>query len=324
LARLRARGAAAVPTAVWPYLLPGAYLLLTLIGVTMMFRRGFRRFLGFLGFLFFLPMAVDELPFLKSPSDPYQGNPGVKPYQALIDSAVHAGGIALWAHQGSLLQTQNLGPITLETPPHPAVLLQTKGYSAFDAIYEDNFVASKPGKQWDLVLEDFLRGKRESPVWAYGGVDFHSRSELNGRKRISDIQTVFFLKKRNRKEILKALQQGRMYVVRGYGPARLQLDQFSVVSKDAGLMAVSGESIISKTPPEVRLEISTEDGSTQDLTVQLIRNGRVIQTFRGETPYRTQYTDSDPAARGKMYYRVDAKVSRSEHLLTNPIFVTRP
>ncbi|MFQ5691913.1 MAG: PHP domain-containing protein [Nitrospinota bacterium] len=324
VALLRARGRSAFPSSVWPYLLPGFLFLVTLVGVYLMFRRGIRRALGFLLYLVFLPLTVNDLPFLQPPTDPYAGDPGIRPYQALIDEAVRMGGLALWAHQGSLLQNQKVGPVRLKTPPHPEVLLQSRGYTAFDAIYEDNFVASKPGRQWDLALGEYVQGRRKSPVWAYGGVDFHNRSELRGRKRLSDIQTVLFLKERSETEVLSALQEGRMYVVRGYGPSRLRLDDFSVVSPDRRLMALTGETLTSGDPPEIRFRISASDGSERDLTVLLVRNGEVIQTFRGKTPLRVRYTDGDPSVRGKVYYRLDAKVSRAEHLITNPIFVSRP
>jgi hypothetical protein len=316
----------------WAYILPVFYFLLALLGGFSAFqrrtlegaRRPVRRLVGFLAYLAFLPMAVNELPFLKSPSDPYHGDPGIRPYQT------KTGGVALWAHQGSLLQAQRVGPITLMTPPHPEVLLLSHGYAAFDAIYEDVFVASKPGKQWDAALVEYLRRKRRTPVWAYGGVDFHHLEELRNRKKLSDIQTVFLLKEKSEAEVLSALKEGRMYVVRGYGPSRLRLDEFSVASKDERTpktkkrVALSGETLRSTTSPEVRFRVSTGDDSQKELTVELIRNGEVIQMFRGKTPLKIEYTDPNFPTLGRAYYRLDAKVSRSEHLLTNPIFVSLP
>jgi hypothetical protein len=335
---LMKRGMAEQLKTFWPYIKPGFYLLLTLVGVLSAFqrrtlegaRRPVRRVVGFLAFLVFLPLGVNELPFLKSPSDPYRGDPGIRPYQHLINTAVKAGGVVLWAHQGSLLQTQKVGPITLVTPPYPEVLLLSRGYAAFDAIYEDAFVASKPGKQWDVALVDYLKRKRRAPVWAYGGVDFHHPAELRNRKKLSDIQTVFFLKKKTEAEVFSALKEGRMYVVRGYGPSRLRLDEFSANTKGGNdaknrkRMAISGGTLRSTAPPEIRFQISTGDESQKELTVELIRNGEVIQMFQGKTPLKIEYTDPNFPALGKVYYRLDAKVSRSEHLLTNPIFVSLP
>ena len=321
---LRHRGMVAFRADIWAYLLSILYGFVAFIAILLMLQGGFRRFLGFLIFVAFVPLAVNELPFLKPPSDPYNGDPGIEPYQAFINAAVKKGGIVLWAHQGSLLKKQDLGPVTLETLPNPDVLLESRGYTAFDAIYEDNFVASTPGRQWDRVLGEYTQNKRKAPVWAYGGVDFHNKREIRTRKRLSDIQTVFLLKERSRMEILSALQEGRMYVVRGYGPSRLRLDRFEVISRNRNLMALSGETLTTNTPPEIRFRISASNDSGQDLTVQLIRNGEVIQTFEGKTPLLIRHTDADFPESGMVYYRLDAKVSRSEHLLTNPIFVKRP
>ena len=317
------RGASAFPRTVWPYLFSAIYGFGVLIGILFMFRRGFRRFLGFLIFVAFVPLAVNELPVVKPPSDPYGGDPGILPYQALINAAVKKGGVVLWAHQGSLLNKQNLGPVTLETDPNPDVLIESTGYTAFDAIYEDNFVASKPGRQWDRVLGEYIQNKRKTPVWAYGGVDYHNKKEIRSRKRLSDIQTVFLLKKRSKMEVLTALQEGRMYVVRGYGPARLRLDRFEVISRDRNLMALSGETLTTNTPSEIRFRISASDDSTRDLTVQLIRNGKVIRTFKGKTPLEMRHVDTESLKGKTVYYRLDAQVSRSAHLITNPIFVKR-
>ena len=317
------RGASAFPRTVWPYLFSAIYGFGVLIGILFMFRRGFRRFLGFLIFVALVPLAVNELPVVKPPSDPYGGDPGILPYQALINAAVKKGGVVLWAHQGSLLKKQNLGLVTLETDPNPDVLIESTGYTAFDAIYEDNFVASKPGRQWDRVLGEYIQNKRKTPVWAYGGVDFHNKKEIRSRKRLSDIQTVFLLKKRSKMEVLTALQEGRMYVVRGYGPARLRLDRFEVISRDRDLMALSGETLTTNTPPEIRFRISASDDSARDLRVQLIRNGKVIRTFTGKTPLQMQHVDTESLKGKTVYYRLDAQVSRSAHLLTNPIFVKR-
>ncbi|MFQ5915168.1 MAG: hypothetical protein ACE5JS_18515 [Nitrospinota bacterium] len=321
---LLARGASGIPVTVWPYLLPGIYLLCSLIGVILMLWMGFRRVLGSLVYLVFIPLAVNELPFLKSPSDPYGGDPGIQPYQALIDGAVRAGGIVLWARPDSPLQKDSISPLMLETPPHPEVLFQSYGYTAFDTVYDESLGASAPGKQWDRVLGEYVRGRRQSPVWVYGGIGLPGRAGNGGRGRLSDVQTVLFLKERTELEVLSALQKGRMYAVKGRGPSRLRLDQFIVIARDQGVMALIGETVTAVEPPEIRFRISTGDDSPKDLTVQLIRNGEVIQTYRGKTPFQVNYIDPDPPTRGKVYYRLDAMASPSERLLTNPIFVLRP
>ena len=197
-------------------------------------------------------------------------------------------------------------------------------YTGFDAIHEEKFAASKPGGQWDQVLNQYLSGNRKTPVWAYGGANFHNTEETRRAKRLSDIQTVFLLQNRTQREVLTALQEGRMYVVRGHRSNRLRLARFEILARDRNLKAFSGETIQMGVTPEIHFSISTDNETTRELSVQLIRNGTPVKTFKGKTPIDVTHTDDTAPNKGRMYYRIDAKAPGMDNLLTNPIFVERP
>lgn len=321
---LKQRGFAGFPTTVWSYFLPFVFFFISIFGIYLMQHQKFSRVVGLLVFLAAIPAMVNELPFLQPPFNPYGGNPGTKPYQRLIDAATARGGIVLWAHQRSRSQGQREDSVVFSTSSTPPLLTQSLRYTGFDAIHEDPSAASKPGGQWDQVLKQYLSGNRKTPVWAYGGADFHNTEEVRIGKRLSDIQTVFLLQNRTQREVLAALQEGRMYVVRGYRFNQLRLDLFEILARDRNLKAFSGETVQMEAPPEIHFSISTDNESTRELLVQLIRNGKIVKTFKGETPIDITYTDNTAPRKGHMYYRLDVRTPGKDNLLTNPIFVKRP
>jgi len=285
--------------------------------------RGWIRWLSVAMLLVSLLGAIDAHPFKSSPFSSYLGDQGARPYQEIINYAEENGGFALWAHQGSLLAEQKTGRATLKTPPHARMLLETVNFWGFDAIYEDNFTESNPGQEWDKYLVGYVNGMRPRPVWAYGGVDFHSESELGGKKRLTDIQNVFLMDEASEDAFFRALVNGRFYVVRGYTPARLQMDYFRVTSPDRRATGTYGADLQFEGPPRVEFQVSAQDGSSVSVKAELIRMGRVIRTFEGATPFKVEFTDQDSIPFNRFYYRLDVKVSRSEHIVTNPVFIRR-
>ncbi|MEE9274798.1 MAG: PHP domain-containing protein [bacterium] len=306
-------------------LLPGTlyFLIPMMLSLPLLPFRGWVRWVGAAIFLVGLVGTIDAHPFRSSPFSIYNGPQGVRPYQELINYTEEKGGFALWAHQGSLLTKQEVGPGVLETKPYTHVLAQTVGYWAFDAIYEDNFRASLPGQVWDKYLVAYLLGQRPRAIWGYGGVDFHSEREMRGRKRIGNIQNVFFLDELSEDAFIRSLVNGRFYVVRGYTPARLQLDYFRIISPDEKTPGSYGDDVRSKGPPRITFQVSTRNGAREKVRAQVIRMGRVSQIFEGTTPMRVDYVDRDPIPHPRFFYRLDVKGKRGEHIVSNPIFVRR-
>ncbi|MBT3434570.1 MAG: PHP domain-containing protein [Nitrospinaceae bacterium] len=306
-------------------LLPGTilYLVPALFAIVLLPFRGWVRWAGFIVFFVGLIGAIDAHPFKSSPFSPYLGSQGARPYQEIINYTDTNGGLALWAHQGSLLSKQKTKFGNLLTPPHVEMLTETVNYHAFDAIYEDNYTASKPGRAWDKYLVGYLKGVRPKPIWGYGGIDFHSENELRGKKRVNDIENVFYMESLSNDAFYRALVNGRFYVSRGYTPARLQMDYFSLTSAKGQNSETYGGGLRFKGPPQISFQVSTRNGTAEKVKAQLIRMGLVIHTFEGVTPLKIDFVDRNPIDHKRFYYRLDVKGKRGEHIATNPVFVQR-
>lgn len=304
-------------------LLPGTilYLVPALFAIVLLPFRGWVRWAGFAVFFVGLIGAIDAHPFKSSPFSPYLGSQGARPYQEIINYTDANGGLSLWAHQGSLLSKQKTKFGYLLTPPHVEMLTETVNYHAFDAIYEDNFSASNPGEEWDKNLVGYLKGVRPKPIWGYGGLDFHSEQELRGKKRLTDIENVFYMEEFSNDAFYRAIVNGRFYVVRGYTPARLQMDYFSLLEENGAKSETYGGGLRFKGAPRIMFQVSTRNGAAEKIRAQLIRMGIVIQTFEGTTPFKVDFVDKSPIGHERFYYRLDVKGKRGEHIVTNPVFV---
>lgn len=306
-------------------LLPGwlMYLGGIFLSLVLLIFPGWLRWTGAALLLLNVMGAIDAHPFKSSPFSPYLGPRGMRPYQEIINYTEENGGFALWAHQGSLLGREKTGTAAMRTAPYTQVLHETVNFWGFDAIYEDNFKASLPGQEWDQYLVGYVNGLRPRPIWGYGGLDFHAESELGGRKRLTDIQNVFLLEEASEDAFFRALVNGRFYVSRGYTPARLQMNAFQVASPDGEAAATYGGEAQFGGPPRITFEVAAQDGSAVNVKAQLVRMGKVIRTFEGKTPLKVDFTDGDNFPFKRFYYRVDAQVDRSNHVITNPVFVRR-
>ncbi|MEE9239655.1 MAG: PHP domain-containing protein [bacterium] len=307
------------------YLLPGTlfFLIPAFFALTLLPFRGWARWIGSAVIVVGVMGAIDAHPFKSSPFSSYLGPQGARPYQEIINYAKAHGGFSLWAHQGSLLGDQKIRGGRVKTPPHAHLLKETAGYLGFDAVYEDNFTASRPGREWDKNLVGYLSAIRPKPVWGYGGLDFHSERELDGKKRLTDIQNVFMMDELSGDAFFRAFINGRFYVVRGYTPARLQMDYFRVSSNDGKTAGGYGDDLRFEGGPRVQFQVSTQDQSPVKVRAELIRMGQVIRIFEGKTPLKVDYADGDTIPFRRFYYRLDVKVTRDEHIVTNPVFVRR-
>ena len=212
-----------------------------------------------------------------------------------------------------------MGPVKLMTQPYPDALIQSENYTGFAAIYGDSITATKAGMHWDKVLLAYCSGRRAEPVWAIAGSDFHL--EKDGVD-LDTFQTVFLVENRGRKEVLEALERGRIYAVRKAAGFRLSLDQFQIKDDDTGNRAIQGEELRVVRSAVIEGRLSATDGGHYSVTVSIIRNGEPNWFFEGETPLKFQFVDHVGWS-GKTYYRLDVSGKVAGQLLSNPIFVVR-
>ena len=81
----------------------------------------------------------------------------------------------------------------------------------------------------------------------------------------------------------------------------------------------SGDEIILKESPKIRISLSATVASENKIKVRLIRSGELIETFEGTLPMQIDYEDKYFQPGRKIYYRMD--MSGHGILVSNPIFV---
>ncbi len=288
------------------FILPGIWLL----------RRG-RRTLGGAMIVLAVASSVNNFPYTLSRYDAYSEG-GVVPHQRLIDFVEAKGGMTFWsfpeARDFEVIKFGKLGSVTVRTEPYPELLLNTKGYTGFGALYEDVVTATEPGNVWDRVLTEYCEGRRERPVWGIGEAGFHYEGQAG--KRLCNVLTVFLVPKKDEEDILEAMRSGRMYAVLGTGDTRLVLDKFTVNGR-----ALMGDRLVVEGNPTVHLRVEERGGRKVPVSLRLVRSGEVVRNFEGTTPLEATYEDTS-LWYGTAFYRVEV-FGPSSRIVSNPIFVTR-
>jgi len=299
--------------------LPGilAFLAALVVAGFMIRWKGFYRIAGIAVVALSLAFIANSDPFRSSPFDPYSGDQGIAPWQLLIDDVRGKGGLTFWNHVETQSGVRDMGPIKVNTAPHPEVLDESRGYTGFAVLYGDAITITEPGGLWDRVLSDYCRGYREHPAWGIATAHYHEEGEAG--ERLGNFQTGFFVEKLSRKDVLEALRTGKTYAYRGAYPKYARLDEFSVTSTDGDKRAISGEQIVLKGNPVIRIRISGDAGSPVAVRVRLIRSGELVKVFEGPLPLEIKYEDEYFRPGERTFYRMDMQ----EHgtLVSNPIFV---
>lgn len=292
----------------------GAFIL----GIVLIMERGISRIAGIIVSLVSLLLVINTYPFRSSPYDQYHGDQGIAPYQLLIDYVNAKGGMTFWNYPETRSGVRKLGPIFVDTPPYPEVLEQAKDYTGFAALYGDTITITEPGHEWDRALLEYSEGKRKHPVWGISTADFHKDGESG--EKLGNFPTVFLVRNQTKKDILSAMQAGRMYACRGKYPQRIVLDEFSICSAGCETKATLGQEIRIYGNPQIRISLSLKTPAKNQVKVRLIRSGELIKTFSGTLPMDIDFEDRDFKPGQKGYYRVDVKGPGA--LISNPIFVT--
>jgi hypothetical protein len=252
--------------------------------------------------------------------EPYStvSDPGIAPYQALIDRVEQLGGATVWSFpEARDAGEERFGPVRVGwlTEPHPDDLLRTFRYTAFGAVYEDTSTFERPGGGWDRLLAEYARGERSRPAWAVAESGFHG---LSAGKQVGPLQTVFLVDDRSEAGVLDALRRGRMYAVQRTRELGFDLAQLTVTG--GGASAGAGETlrVPAGTPIELAVAVEASDGRAHDARLTIVANGHAVALQRGGTPLRAVYrmtTDGTP-----LVLRMEARGSQ-QRLLSNPVFV---
>ena len=245
-------------------------------------------------------------------------DPGIAPYQALIDRVEQLGGATVWSFpEARDVGEERVGPVRVArlTEPHADDLLKSFRYTAFGAVYEDTSTFERPGDGWDRLLADYVRGERSRPAWAVAESGFHG---LTAGKQVGPLQTVFLVTERSEAGVLDALRRGRMYAVQRTRELGFDLAQLTVTAGGAAAGAGETLQVPSGTPIELAVTVEASDGRAHDVRVVIVVNGRAVALERGATPLRAVYrttTDGTP-----LVLRMEARGSQ-QRVLSNPVFV---
>ena len=276
------------------------------------------RFLGVGIFVLGILFAVNNMPFKKPLFDQYHGPQGVKPYQALIDYVNECRGMSFWSHPEAeySLKTEH---VTVSTENHAQDLLNTHDYSGFCIFPEGYKQIGKPGGIWDTALSEYMQGKRKNPVWAIGGLAFDYYGDIEKSLRL--LRNVVLADKLGRVNVLKAIKEGRLYVIRGGKSSEFSLNKFEAVDTRDPHGKTMGQTLMLKGEvPLIEMDCDFKDLREEALDIKLIRNGEVIKTFKQATPVNIKYIDIDFMKLKEAYYRIDI-TGKKLHVITNPIFV---
>ncbi len=290
-------------------------------GIFLITKKRILRWSGIVLSLLSLLLLANNHPFRSSPYDQYHGYQGIPPYQLVIDYVNSRGGMAFWNHPETKSGEGKIDFIFKDTPPYPQVLTESKNYTGFAALYGDSITVTEPGNLWDKVLMEYCSGLRTSPAWGISTADFHQEGAAG--EKLGNFPTVFLVKNKTQKDVLDALKKGRMYAYRGdVALPRLVLEDFSITDSENSQRGVLGQEIQLIDSAKINIRISMTDpekGNTA--TVRLIKEGRLLETFTGETPLTFTYVDKNFQSNKKTYYRLDVKDKKNRIIVSNPIFV---
>lgn len=270
-------------------------------------------FIVILGSLFLL----NNFPFRELKFDQYHGYKGIGPYQNFIDYVDSKGGLTFWAHPEAAYLKER-GDVEIETSEYTGYLLEAKNYTGYAVLYEGYEKVGLPGGVWDELLKQYCEGQRDKPVWAVGELDF----ELEGDFAfyVNELRNILLVPVLNKEEVLKALRNGRMYVVRRNGEYKITLDKFVVKDSSSENQGIMGDWVNLKGKPVIKISgfLSGKEAYSGAVKVKLIRNGVVINTFEAGSFFDIEYQDDSLQQAG--YYRLEIRYPNGM-LITNPVFV---
>ncbi len=277
--------------------------------------------LGIICFFVGAVFLVNNFPFKTPLYDQYHGEQGVKPYQYFIDHANKNNALTFWAHP-EVERSKDYGKINVISAPYEKDLLNTFDYTGIAVFSEGMRHVGPPGGIWDKILLQYCSGKRYKPVWAIGEVDYRGHGFS-----IGETQTVFLIKEKSNREVMKALATGKMYAAMG-DANQLSLNSFVVEDSKSGKMAFMGDEIALTGKPRIRIVISVDKThkpsayKKRSFNIDLIRNGTVIKTFEADDSIDIAYDDDYYNPNQKIYYRLAVDTSYLfRGIVSNPIFV---
>lgn len=258
-----------------------------------------------------------------SPDDPARFE------QRVLDALHRQNLISFWASpEATDHQEFKYGgvPFTVDTRAFPEVLLKTRGYTGFAGVNEGENKFVDPGSVWDMVLKQYLDGKRDEPPWCFGEMLYHYEGQAG--KKLSNVETMVWAPEKKAAALLASVRKGYFYSRRNYGGQSLTLDQWQVNRFESGQTGHTTNGTVdislrvsARLPGEAAKPSVALAKEGEKAEVLIIRNGAVIKKADMTLPLELNFRDSpqDP----KVYYRAIVSGKYPVRLVTNPVFIRR-
>ncbi|OGS24819.1 MAG: hypothetical protein A2297_07420 [Elusimicrobia bacterium RIFOXYB2_FULL_48_7] len=277
-------------------------------------RKFFRISLITLSCLFF----VYNFPFTTYPFSNYI-NENESPYQYLIDYVNSQGALTFWSHPEARnwKEPYNAGNVSLESPPYPEAILNTRNYTGFAYFWEGANTIGAPGGYWDKTLIQYCNGEREKPVWANSELDYITDGMQNNYLNLN--KNILLVKELSQAQALEALKNGRFYMVSKNKPGYFEpvMENFTV--KSGASRSTFGEKLVYKGKVKIFFTISTSDKKNHNMKIEFIENGRAIKNLSVKSPSNVAF-EFNPSAKCS-YCRIELETDNSTKLVTNPVFL---
>jgi len=195
-------------------------------------------------------------------------------------------------------------PFKAHTDPYPELLSLTKGYTGFGGVYEDENTLINPGSMWDEVLKQYVNGRRDAPVWCFGEMLYHYEGQAG--KKLRNVETIVWAAEKSAEALLESLRKGHFYARENSDGQSLVLEEWKV--KQA-------------FPAEIVFRVSSRIPS-EEIRIQLVRNGELIKEISGKTPVEFEFADDTLSRSATAYYRVVVLGRGPLKLVTNPVFIS--
>lgn len=292
-----------------------------------MIRRAF--FFGLILPLVLLMVLINFLASMMPAFKIYSPDDPARFEQRVLDALKRENLVSFWAHPEAPdhQEFKYFGvPFTVDTRPYPEVLLKTKGYTGFAGVNEGENKFVDPGSVWDMVLKQYLDGKRDEPPWCFGEMLYHYEGQAG--KRLSNVETMIWAPEKKAEALLDSIRKGYFYARQNYAGQSLALDQWQVDHWESGQTGQTTNGYVdislrvsARLPGEAAKPSVALAKEGEKAEVLIIRNGEVIKKADITLPLELNLRDSPREAR--VYYRAVVSGKYPVRLVTNPIFIRR-
>ncbi len=272
----------------------------------------------------FLLILIMNYPFKYLSYDGYNDYNEI-PYQSLINyiNKFKDNKLIIWAHPDapnwtdvSLLKDYKLFKIFTKTDKYYNSLLKTVNYDGFSIFAEGYKETGKINGVWDNLLLEYCMGQRDKPVWCFSEVDYGENSdEIYVRKNI------VYVEHKKKDSILNSLKKGKFYSLWREKDREIILENFEF--RCGSKKVIFGEEVDVEGKINISGEIIFSDNSVFPIKIDIIKNGVLIKTIEGKTPYKFNFEDIYLEDMKKGYYRIFIESKYPNKIATNPIFVKK-